>query len=100
MGVDEKDGKPSKTRYTVVRRHERSTLVEAYPETGRRHQIRVHFYHTGHPIIGDPRYGEAALQKRFERLMLHAMKIEWENREGRNVVVDARVPEEFVGITL
>jgi tRNA pseudouridine32 synthase / 23S rRNA pseudouridine746 synthase len=100
MGVDERAGKPSRTRYKVLQRQERSTLVEVYPETGRRHQIRVHFYHIKHPIVGDLRYGETALQKRFKRLMLHAMKIEWENREGRNVVVEARIPEEFVGITL
>jgi 23S rRNA-/tRNA-specific pseudouridylate synthase len=47
------------------------TLVRAYPLTGRRHQIRVHFYSIGHPIVGDLRYGDKAVQRTFARLMLH-----------------------------
>ena len=34
------------------------TLVEAYPRTGRQHQIRVHLFHVKHPIVGDPIYGQ------------------------------------------
>jgi RluA family pseudouridine synthase len=71
MGVAA-DGKPSVTEFTVLERLTRFTLLEARPRTGRRHQIRAHFYALGHAIVGDPRYGEAAAQKPFARLMLHA----------------------------
>lgn len=87
MGVDAR-GKPSTTRYTVLERSPADaapalTLVRASPVTGRRHQLRVHLYHLGHPIVGDPRYGDPALQRAHPglghglgpRLMLHACRI-------------------------
>ena len=75
MGVSP-DGKPSTTLYRVRERFGTFTLVEAEPRTGRRHQIRVHLYNLGHPIVGDIRYGDRAVQKTFARLMLHASGIE------------------------
>src|SRR4029077_5072821 len=45
------------TRYRVVRRLAAHALCEAHPETGRQHQIRVHFASIGHPIVGDKLYG-------------------------------------------
>jgi len=50
-------GRPAVTRYRVRRRYLGYTLVEAYPETGRTHQIRVHFASVGHPVAGDATYG-------------------------------------------
>jgi tRNA pseudouridine32 synthase/23S rRNA pseudouridine746 synthase len=95
MGVDAKNGKSSITRYNVLERRDHFTLVEAHPLSGRRHQIRVHFYHIGHPIAGDTRYGKKLEQEKFTRIMLHAVKIEWKNKDGREMVVAAEVPEEF-----
>ncbi|MFQ3249690.1 23S rRNA pseudouridine(955/2504/2580) synthase RluC [Glaciecola sp.] len=71
------DGKPSETRYRVLTKFSRSTLVEASPITGRTHQIRVHCLHAGHPIAMDSKYGDdefdAHLKKlKFNRLFLHA----------------------------
>lgn len=55
--VDDKNGKPSETRFHVIKRYPESALVEAKPMTGRTHQIRVHAYALGHPLIGDLLYG-------------------------------------------
>jgi tRNA pseudouridine32 synthase / 23S rRNA pseudouridine746 synthase len=74
MGVDPA-GKPCETAYRVRERLGAFTLLEVQPRTGRRHQIRVHLYHLGHPIVGDLRYGDRALQKTFARLMLHSSGI-------------------------
>jgi tRNA pseudouridine32 synthase/23S rRNA pseudouridine746 synthase len=95
MGVDEKRGKPSLTKYEVVKRFEDRTLIHAYPVTGRRHQIRVHLYHIGHPILGDQRYGDKNVQKNFPRLMLHAEKIQFKNSSGKEIAIASKVPEEF-----
>ena len=56
MGV-EPDGLPAVTHYTVRTAFANHALVEAAPETGRQHQIRVHLAHLGHPIVGDKMYG-------------------------------------------
>ena len=56
MGVAE-DGLPAITHYRVERAFARHALIEAAPETGRQHQIRVHLAHLGHAIVGDKLYG-------------------------------------------
>lgn len=55
------DGKASKTEFSLVHSFEVAgeafSLVSAKPETGRKHQIRIHLSHLGHPIVGDKIYG-------------------------------------------
>ena len=53
---DCRDPRPSQTNYEVIERYPEHTLVKATPLTGRNHQIRVHFAHLGHPLIGDEFY--------------------------------------------
>ncbi len=76
MGVS-KNGKPSMTEFTVKERSNESTLLELHPITGRRHQLRVHLYALGHPILGDVRYGDAAVQAKYARVFLHSSRIEF-----------------------
>jgi 23S rRNA pseudouridine1911/1915/1917 synthase len=51
------DGKPSVTHFEVIERFAEHTLVRCTLETGRTHQIRVHFKYIGYPVVGDPQYG-------------------------------------------
>lgn len=53
---DCRDPRPSQTNYEVIECYSEHTLVKATPLTGRNHQIRVHFAHLGHPLIGDEFY--------------------------------------------
>jgi 23S rRNA-/tRNA-specific pseudouridylate synthase len=70
------------TRYRVVRRFPHFTLVEAEPQTGRTHQIRVHWASAGHPVVGDLTYGAPAKlrvggreEATLPRTFLHAAKL-------------------------
>ena len=95
MGVDARRGKPSSTEWKLAERLPTTTLVRVQPATGRRHQIRVHLYHIGHPIVGDLKYGDRAVQSRFPRLMLHALEIEFALPSDERVTVEAPVPPSF-----
>ena len=95
MGVDPVRGKPSTTEFKVIDRLKAFTLVKAFPATGRRHQIRVHFYSIGHPVVGDRKYGHAAAQEQFPRLMLHALAIDFRLPSGEPLSVEAPVPKSF-----
>ena len=66
-------GRDALTRYKVIRRYPDCTLVEAYPVTGRTHQIRVHFASLGYPLIGDKVYGKASAL--VDRHFLHAARL-------------------------
>ena len=88
------DGKKSLTEYRVIERYgHEATLIEARPITGRTHQIRVHCQFSGHPIVGDKKYGRdddnlAMKNKGFNRLMLHAAELRFPLPSGgRKVVV-------------
>ncbi len=71
-----KEGKLAITFYQVLEIFKKVSLVSIKPLTGRTHQIRVHFSHIGHPILGDPIYGGIKHDiPRPTRLMLHSYKI-------------------------
>jgi len=92
VAVDPGRGKPSVTDFHVLERFASHTLVEAHPRTGRRHQIRVHLYHLGHPVAGDPLYGDPTLRTDFPRLMLHAQKLAFRLPSGTDLTVEAPFP--------
>ncbi|KFI45631.1 ribosomal large subunit pseudouridine synthase D [Bifidobacterium bohemicum] len=73
-------GKPAVTHWDVLERFGRATLVSVNLETGRTHQIRVHFSSIGHPLAGDPMYGgnpKLAERLGLNRQWLHAMQLEF-----------------------
>lgn len=75
--VCHEQGKSSQTRYVVLARDAQlgQTRVQLEPITGRSHQLRVHMLAMGHVIVGDPLYGDQAVQQRYPRLMLHASQL-------------------------
>jgi RluA family pseudouridine synthase len=72
--VDVKHGKPSETRYRILKRYQDAALVEAKPMTGRTHQVRVHAYALGHPLVGDILYGALETDV-ISRPALHAYSL-------------------------
>jgi len=73
-------GKEALTEFKVIKRFRAATLLEARPSTGRTHQLRVHAQAIGHPIVGDPKYGDRELDKQLkgpakQRLYLHAASL-------------------------
>lgn len=78
--IPDSNGKPSKTRFKVIKRWPTMTLLEAKPITGRTHQIRVHAKYLGYPILGDEKYGDEAANKSFRakgyhQLCLHSAQL-------------------------
>ena len=67
-------GRDARTRYTVWRGYGECALVEARPETGRTHQIRVHLASVGHPIVGDQVYSRRRTSL-VSRQFLHAHRL-------------------------
>lgn len=89
-------GRESVTHYETLEAHRAATLVEVRLETGRTHQIRVHFAAIGHPCCGDPLYGsDPALAKRLglDRQWLHATRLAFEHPvEGNRVEFESELP--------
>ena len=73
--VDPLRGKDAATSFQVLTRFKDHTLVEARPKTGRTHQIRVHLYNLGHPVLSDPLYGAGKTTPLINRLALHAYSL-------------------------
>jgi 23S rRNA-/tRNA-specific pseudouridylate synthase len=91
--VDNKNGKPSETRLKVLKRYPDAALIEAQPRTGRTHQIRVHSYTLGHPLLGDILYGadETGI---IDRPALHAQSLTIEVN-GERFTFKAPYPDDF-----
>jgi len=91
---DTTTGKLSHTAYKVLRESKTFSLLEVHPLTGRKNQIRVHLADTGHPVVGDRKYGKA--NERCDRMALHARSIAFNHPfSGRRLVFEAEVPEYF-----
>ncbi|MBA4416470.1 MAG: RluA family pseudouridine synthase [Syntrophus sp. (in: bacteria)] len=99
MAVVKERGRDALTGYKVIKRLNGFTYVEAYPKTGRTHQIRVHLAHIGHPVVGDDAYGKKA-KKAAGRPLLHAYAITFPHPvKGGEVTINAPIPldiKEFV----
>jgi len=73
-------GQPAHTLFFLCKNWPEFSLLEAELKTGRTHQIRTHLAHLGFPVLGDPKYGDFALNRALEvrglkRMFLHAIKL-------------------------
>ncbi|WP_423140959.1 RluA family pseudouridine synthase [Parablastomonas sp. CN1-191] len=91
-----KKGKPSVTHWRKLAEVGAMTLVEFRPETGRTHQIRIHAEHgLGHPLVGDPVYGDGKGQAGARRTMLHAFALSLARAGKPPVAATAQMPHDF-----
>jgi 23S rRNA pseudouridine1911/1915/1917 synthase len=82
----------------VIKRFLQSNIthVEATLETGRTHQIRVHFAHLGHPVLGDPLYGGTRRDIKTNGQTLHASHLEFYHPILKNdIIIESPLPEHF-----
>jgi len=88
------------TEYKVLERFPNYTLVEAYPKTGRTHQIRAHFKAIGHPIVCDSLYGGKIMTCPFglARHFLHANFLEFVSPSGASLKLEADLPEDLAEV--
>jgi 23S rRNA pseudouridine1911/1915/1917 synthase len=102
------DGKPAVTHYTVIERFAAHTHIRVKLETGRTHQIRVHFAHRRHALVGDPAYGgrpalpagasdELIAELRgFRRQALHATQLDFCHPDnGEAISFEVEPPTDF-----
>lgn len=93
------DGKHSVTHYVVLEMLSAASLVEVHLETGRTHQIRVHFQAVRHPLVGDLTYGaDPSLAERtgLKRQWLHAMRLAFDHPvTGQHVDVSSEYPDDL-----
>jgi len=90
-------GKEARTRFRVLERFGHCALVECSLDTGRTHQIRVHFQHIRHPLVGDPVYRRGTRHAvAFPRQALHAAELELVHpRSGKRVGWSAPLPADM-----
>ena len=111
MQVREDGGKPAITHYRVLERFRAHTFISVQLETGRTHQIRVHFAHRRHALVGDPVYGgrlqipagaSPDLGKalgNFRRQALHAARLKFEHpKSGEQIDQECLPPDDFLSL--
>ena len=106
VAADHPDGRRSISLVQVVHHYHEATLLDVTIKTGRTHQIRVHLQQAGHAIVGDPKYGDFALNKqwargeglaglRFDRMFLHARRLAFDHpASGLRIELAAALPAE------
>jgi 23S rRNA pseudouridine955/2504/2580 synthase len=94
-------GQAAVTRVRPIAVGEACSLLELELLTGRTHQIRVHLAHEGHPVLGDDKYGDFALNRTLAkqgvtRLMLHARRLRLSHPlSGARLELEAALPPDM-----
>lgn len=93
--VDNRNGVRSETRFRILKQNQLSALAEAMPMTGRTHQIRVHAYALGYPLLGDILYSAPETDV-ISRAALHAYSLSFDHpTTGERLTFTAPYPEDF-----
>jgi 23S rRNA pseudouridine1911/1915/1917 synthase len=105
------NGKPAVTHYRLAERFRAHTFVRVQLETGRTHQIRVHFAWRRHPLVGDPVYGGrlqlptgvseelATALRGFRRQALHATRLSLKHPHTSDILdIECPVPDDFAAL--
>jgi len=96
MTVTANNAKDAMTKFTVLERFAHATLVAVQLETGRTHQIRVHFQYINHPVLNDPQYGPLRAKTTPYGQYLHAWKLDFIHpTTGKQMHFESAIPLEF-----
>ncbi len=96
MAIDRQNGRRAVTHWKVLARYPGCTHVSCRLETGRTHQIRVHFQSIGHPVLGDPVYGRKGPIKGLMGQCLHAKSLGFVHpATGEEVSLSCPLPDYF-----
>jgi len=98
MSTRSRRAKEARTIWEVIERYGNASLLKIKLETGRTHQIRVHFSSDGHPVLGDRLYGKKTSigEIRFQRQMLHASVLGFIHPiEGKYMEFKSPIPEDM-----
>lgn len=96
--LKEAGAEPAETEFvTISRAAKRAAWMALRPRTGRTHQLRAHMLAIGHPILGDPKYGDDASRELSGplKLQLHARRVELEHPSGGALVIQAELSPEL-----
>ncbi|MBP2014759.1 RluA family pseudouridine synthase [Anaerococcus degeneri] len=88
-------GRKAISEYQVLSEVDGFSLVKVHIVTGRTHQIRVHMTDINHPLLGDPVYGNFKHKFNLDHPLLHCTHLAFIDKNGREMVFDKEVPEEF-----
>lgn len=99
----EDDGKPSLSIFTPATIYDDCSLMRVKLVTGRTHQVRVHAQHSGHPIAGDEKYGDAAFNRQMSerglhRLFLHAHELRFTLPDSVTIHVEAPLGDDLSNV--
>lgn len=88
-------GRKAITEYEVLSEVDGFSLVRVHIITGRTHQIRVHMTSINHPLLGDPVYGNFKHKFNLTYPLLHCTHLAFKDKNGKEMVFDKKVPEDF-----
>jgi 23S rRNA pseudouridine1911/1915/1917 synthase len=99
MAIDRQNGRRAVTHWSVIARYPGYTHVQCRLETGRTHQIRVHFASIGHPVLGDPVYGSKKPYPGLPGQCLHARRLSFRHpRTGEVLTLESPLPDYFLEV--
>jgi len=72
-----KNLKQTINQYQLIKKYSKHSLIKIYLITGKKHQIRIHLTHIGHPIMYDQKYGNKLINEKNSNILLHSKSIKF-----------------------